>query len=198
MGPSFAAAAQKRAFGLAVGVALLCLGCPTGGGPANVTTATVAAKHPPPASSLPGPCVDPIEDAARIFGSDADREGMRVERTVDLDGDGELDPFVTHTSFCGTGGCNWQIYVARGTCAHHVGELFGVLPIARSARRHGLVELEITERNGCAGMARTEVRARFDGTSYAAYLSRTCRCPDEADDDAPVDPERFCETWKEP
>jgi hypothetical protein len=145
---------------------------------------------------LPGACVDPTSDAISRLGPDADTDGIRAE-TIDLDGDGKADPMVTHISFCATGGCTWQLYVGRGACAHHVGELFGLLPIARTDSAFGLFELEITEREGCGGLARKELRVRFDGSLYTSYLARRCRCP-EAEDDASddEDPEKWCGPWR--
>lgn len=143
---------------------------------------------------MPGPCVDPLNDALDRLGPDADREGLRVERPIDLDGDGRPDPLVTHGAFCGTGGCSWHVYVDRETCAHHVGELFGVLPLARPTFVGGLVELEIAAKTGCGGMARTETRARFDGKAYSPHSMRKCRCPDETE--SVPDPDALCEPWR--
>ncbi len=169
-------------------------------GPANRPRVAAVATRPAAARdvlALPGPCVDPEADALTRFGPDADREGAHIERTVDLDGDGTLDPMVTHASFCGTGGCNWQLYVARGECAHHVGELFGLLPTARTDVTSGLVELEIAARDGCGGMARTELRARFDGHTYVPAETRKCRCPEPSDDAVDdADPEKWCDPWR--
>jgi hypothetical protein len=152
--------------------------------------------RPPAKLALPGPCVDPIHDALDRLGPDADREGLREEQSVDLDGDGQADRFLTHGSFCGTGGCTWHLYVTRGTCAHYVGELFGALPIVRVRPDKGLVELEIAARTGCAGMARTETRARFDGRVYVPHAARKCRCPEPSDETSPEpDPEALCEAW---
>lgn len=153
--------------------------------------------RPKPGLALPGACVDPVHDALDRLGPDADREGLRDERSVDLDGDGAPDAFLTHGSFCGTGGCTWHLYVTRGACAHYVGELFGVLPLVRVRSEKGLAELEIVARTGCAGMARTETRARFDGHVYAPHSARKCRCPEPSDEPSPEpDPETLCEPWK--
>lgn len=144
---------------------------------------------------MPGRCVEPSADARSRLGPDAEGD-LQIERSVDLDGDGAADPFVTHASFCGTGGCTWHLYVVRGSCAHHVGELFGLLPIARTASHGGLAELEIVMRDGCGGMARTETRVRFEGTAYVPYSTRRCRCPGPEDDPSEAeDPERLCEPW---
>jgi hypothetical protein len=160
---------------------------------------TVAPKGK--AIALPGPCVDPIRDARARFGADADAAGVK-SASIDLDVDGTPDTMISHESFCGTGGCAWHLYVVRGACGHHVGELFAVLPIAEPSSRHlGLVDLDVTVRNGCAGLARTEERARFDGEEYVADRTRTCRCPDDDDDghlgDDP-DPDRYCDDWHDP
>jgi hypothetical protein len=158
----------------------------------------VATKPSPrPVLALPGACVDPAVDAVARLGPDADAAGLRTEANVDLDGDGTLDPLITHGNFCGTGGCNWQLYVARGACGHFVGELFGVLPMVRDSVSRGLVDLEIGARDGCGGMARTETRVRFDGRAYVAAELRKCRCPEPTEgttDDA--DPEKWCDPWR--
>jgi hypothetical protein len=161
-------------------------------------TPVVPRPSPRPGPQLPGACVDPARDAVARLGTDADLEGLETRAEIDLDGDGTNDSFLTHPSFCGTGGCNWQLYVTRGSCGHFVGELFGLLPTAREGATAGLVELEIRARNGCGGMARTETRARFNGRFYAAAETRECRCPeppeDEATDDS--DPDKWCEPWR--
>lgn len=170
------------------------------------TSRPVAGPPPPPierpapakTEPLPGACVDPVADARARMGKDADAEGVQVERAVDLDGDGILDPFVTHSSFCGTGGCTWHLFVARGGCAHHVGVLFGVMPFSRASTANGLVDLEVAARDGCAGMARTETRARFDGTEYVQHEVRRCECPTEPTEGEHEDwdPDAFCEAWR--
>jgi hypothetical protein len=68
--------------------------------------------------------------------------------------------------------------------------MFGSAPSAMTERSHGLVDLENAARNGCGGLARTEARARFDGTAYVVYAERACTCPDEGATDAE------CEPWK--
>jgi hypothetical protein len=179
-----------RSFVLGV---LLLAGC----GSARPISTEKPRPRPKPVLALPGTCVDPVNDALDRLGPDADREGLREERSVDLDGDGNHDALITHGAFCGTGGCTWHVYVTRGTCGHYVGELFGMLPLARPTVVKGLVELEVVARTGCAGMARTETRARFDGTAYLAYSVRKCRCPEEADEAIPEpDPEKLCEPWR--
>lgn len=174
---------------LAVALLLAC-------GPARPLAIEKPAPKPKPVIALPGACVDPVNDALDRLGPDADREGIRVERTLDLDADGHVDPFVTESAFCGTGGCTWHVYVSRGACAHYVGEMFGVLPVAGLEAHGGLIDLEIGAKTGCGGMARTETRARFDGKFYVPYSMRKCRCPDEGDDAKVPDPEALCEPWK--
>ncbi len=175
---------------------LCCLWSLVACGPPPRAVSNHPAPRPAPKLALPGSCVDPIHDALDRLGPDADREGLRDERGVDLDGDGQGDRFLTHGAFCGTGGCSWHLYVSRGACAHYVGELFGMLPIARPRTDKGLVELEITARTGCAGMARTETRARFDGHVYTPHSSRKCRCPEPSDETAgEPDPEALCDPW---
>ena len=149
------------------------------------------------ADALPGPCVDPVRDARRRLGSDADAAGVRVD-ALDLDDDGTPDPIVTHESFCGTGGCDWQLYVARGACAHFVGSMFTVWPLPQSRAHHGLVDLLAVVRNGCAGAARTEQETSFDGTRYVVVRQRSCRCPEPSDHPGEVDPDASCGEWQEP
>lgn len=162
------------------------------------TTASAAKSAPSARVALPGACVDPLADARRRLGADADEKGVRVE-PLDLDLDGVADAMLTHEAFCGTGGCKWELYVRRDACAHWVGELFAVLPLSQPGRHHGLVDLSAVVRNGCAGMARAELRVRFDGSTYVVDRMRTCRCPDDDDrvgDD--VDPDRDCDAWHAP
>lgn len=149
---------------------------------------------------LPGSCIDPEHDARTRLGSDAQGEGLRVERRVDLDEDGIADPFVTHEVFCGTGGCDWHLYVQRGTCAYHVGEMFAVLPlsISEKAKSLGLLDLTGTIRNGCTGVARTEVVASFDGARYRIVRERTCTCPKEDEAKDATDFDATCEDWHPP
>lgn len=177
--------------GVSIGVSLgVSLAASSGGvacGPPRV---------PPPGPTkvaLPGPCVDPLVDARARLGPDAHDGPLRVERMVDLDGDGTTDPYVTHEVFCGTGGCRWQVYVQREGCAHHVGELFGMAPLPlEEVHTHGLRALTLVWRAGCAGLARDETRVRFDGVRYVPFARRKCTCPEE---DAP--PGESCEPWKE-
>ena len=158
-----------------------------------VPVVSTVSKEP----KLHGSCVDPQKDARLRLGPDAQGEGLRVERTSDLDDDGVLDPFVTHEVFCGTGGCDWHLYVARGPCAYHVGEIFTMLPLTLSSKRLGLFDLTGTIRNGCAGMARTDFVATFDGARYGVVRERTCTCPD-VDEGASPDPDATCEDWHPP
>lgn len=194
-------AARGRAW--ARSLAIRALGCVLGATVAGCPrSAPIAAPDrpisAPDARALPGTCVEPEADARRRLGADAHDGELRVERVVDLDGDGVPDPFVAHPSFCGSGGCVWQLYVSRGGCAHWVGDLFGIWPLPRDGRTQGLADLEVAARNGCAGAARTESRASFDGARYAVTATRECHCPTVADpatdDDAP-DPEAACDPW---
>src|SRR4051812_16069782 len=150
------------------GALLACTTTTTSSAAPPSTGATSGAK---PSSGgpvvLPGACVDPVADARARMGGDADADGVK-RAVIDLDVDGAPDVMVSHESFCGTGGCSWQLYVLRGACGHYVGELFAVLPIADSTKHLGLADLEVTVRNGCAGLARTELHTHFDGKEYVA------------------------------
>ncbi len=161
--------------------------------------ARAEAPRPEAADALGGPCVDPATDARRRLGSDAADGELRVERVVDLDGDGVDDPFVAHPAFCGTGGCQWQLYVARGACARWVGELFAIWPLPGSSKSHGLMDLDLAVRKGCAGAARTESRARFDGSRYVVTETRECHCPEPAPEGSQGDEsepsEGSCDDW---
>lgn len=179
---------------------LVAAAAPACGPPTSTSTHGTSLPPPkpkPPKLELPGSCVDPERDARTRLGTDAQGDGLRVERNVDLDDDGVVDPFVTHEVFCGTGGCDWHLYVQRGACAHHVGELFVVLPLATKTKRFGLVDLTGTVRKGCAGMARTDVVASFDGARYRVVRERKCDCPDEDHPGVP-DPDTSCEDWHAP
>jgi hypothetical protein len=176
-----------------VGAAIVACGSPTSSSKGHHEFVPVA---PSATSSLKlhGSCVDPESDARLRLGADAQGEGLRVEHAADLDGDGVLDPFVTHEVFCGTGGCDWHLYVARASCAVHVGELFAVLPLTTSTKSLGLFDLVGSVRNGCAGMARTDFVASFDGARYRIVRERACTCPDLDEGTAP-DPDATCEDW---
>lgn len=176
-----------------VGAAAMACGAPTSSSQGHTAFVPVVPTSPK-SPKLHGSCVDPEKDARLRLGADAQGEGLRVERAADLDGDGVLDPFVTHEVFCGTGGCDWHLYVARGACAIHVGELFAVLPLATTTQRFGLFDLVGTVRNGCAGMARTDFVATFDGARYRIVRERACACPD-LDEGASPDPDATCEDW---
>ncbi len=161
-----------------------------------LSACTSTSPPPPhPAQNKPpsAPCLLAVDDAlARLSAPD---EAL-THADLDLDGDGLLDPIVTHPSSCGSGGCTWELYLSHGTCARHVGELFGVKPRQLPHVHDGLVEIAIDQRDGCAGMARVEVRAWFDGASYVAHEMRTCDCPERPD--ASSAPDANCEEWHLP
>ncbi|MFI5300725.1 MAG: hypothetical protein ACHREM_21800, partial [Polyangiales bacterium] len=147
-----------------------------------------------------GPCVDVRTDALRRLGPDADASRLSIEAPFDLDGDGHADAYVSDPSFCGTGGCTWELYVSRGACGIHVLEVFAVYPTAASTHSHGLADLGVTMKNGCAGLARTELTLSFDGTRYVPVRQRDCECPALVDDngatvDPPTNPDATCSAW---
>ena len=179
---------------IALGVWLMACGPGADASGSRPASAPPLRAHDAP---LPGPCVDPVPDAGARLGSDADLAGMRVDRSFDLDADGVPDPFVTHPIFCGTGGCDWNLYVQRGACAHHVGRVFAVLPLPQTLRHRGLVDLLGAARNGCAGLARTESLLVFDGDHYRIARERRCGCPSPDRPGAP-DPDALCEQWRPP
>jgi hypothetical protein len=193
---------QSAAWTLA-GLLVCALAASTAGCPRAPSRATSTPHLEAPSDGdralLPGACVEPTTDARRRLGEDARDGELRVEQVLDLDADGVPDPFVAHPSFCGSGGCVWQLYVSRGGCAHWVGELFGIWPLPGQGRTLGLTDLEVAARNGCAGAARTESRASFDGARYAVTATRECHCPsvvaDPATEDDTPDPEASCDPW---
>ena len=123
-----------------VGLAIALVGCPAhparDGGDAKLAPSASSAAES--SQALPGRCVDAVADARRRLGKDAAGEGMRVD-SIDLDLDGSPDPILTHESFCGTGGCSWPLYVARGACAYFVGSMFTVWPVLGVLWAVGLV-----------------------------------------------------------
>jgi hypothetical protein len=176
-----------------VALAPLVAACP------STATTPQATSGAPGAAPLAGPCVDVRADALRRYGPDADASRLSIEAEVDLDGDGVADPFVSDPSFCGTGGCTWELYLARGGCGVHLLEVFAVFPTALKTRHHGLADLAVTIKNGCAGLARTELVLSFDGARYVPVRQRDCTCPALDDDGAgtaaPPSPDATCSAW---
>jgi hypothetical protein len=166
--------------------------------PSTVAQATIAPREA--AAPTFGPCVDVRADALRRLGPDADVARLSIETPFDLDGDGVPDAYVSDPSFCGTGGCTWELYLARGTCGIHVLQVFAVYPTPAKTRSHGLADLGVTIKNGCAGLARTELTLAYDGARYVAVRERDCDCPTLVDDngatvDPPLSPDATCSAW---
>jgi hypothetical protein len=140
----------------------------------------------PPSSAPPiafsGPCVDPIADA-RHRERDPSR-GAVVRRAIDFDGDGVRDYAVAPVGTCGSGGCDWHLYVARGRCGHWVGWLRGREIAAERTVTHGFRVVHTEEWGGTSSW--TERRAEFDGTSYHS-VERDC-----------VGSPARCRSWRAP
>ncbi len=153
-----------------------------------------APSPPAPASAdmravaLPGPCVDPMEDAlqrwrAQPFTSNADDpQAMKDLPPFDFDGDGVPDRLlasdIANVTFA---------YVVRGSCGHFVGDIM-VRPQAEpnAPRHHGLIDVHEIDSNACEGAPCGcdvgDLWLRFDGTVYgideaASHRSRERECP---------------------
>jgi hypothetical protein len=94
----------------------------------------------------------------------------------DIDGDGVAERMLAWT--CGaTGNCQYRLYASNRGCTKVVGA-FGALSVTLSAtRHHGLLDLEVWTKGGCAGLEGTWERYVFDGNRYAVVETKECPCP---------------------
>jgi hypothetical protein len=105
-----------------------------------------------------------------------------LERQVaDVDGDGDKETAIA-LDCGGTGNCHYLFVVSNaGQCPRLVGEWFGQLPVVQSKRHHGLADLSVFNRSGCAGRSGGLTRLVFDGRTYVERASVSCQCGDEPD-----------------
>jgi hypothetical protein len=121
------------------------------------------------AINLPGNCVDAKADATRRAKKHS-HEAALLDDAVDLDGDGTRD-LVFGVS---AGGVNTSmlLYVARGSCAHFVGEVDGNGIRPAAATHAGLADLTVEDTSHCEGApppcVPKKTSLRFDGTTYVA------------------------------
>lgn len=116
------------------------------------------------------------------------------ELPFDLDGDGRRDHWVTLG--CGaTGNCYGLLVVSNGAdCPRLVGEVSGIRPVALAAASHGLRDVAIFHRYGCAGNSGVLTWYRYNGSNYVEANSVTCLCGDEPDA-GPRDAR--CDSWRQ-
>jgi hypothetical protein len=181
----------------AVFVALVVVGCTRR---RDEGAQAVRDERKPSSTERPG-CVDAREDAEkRLFAGEkmkslyADAE-LVVQREIDLDGDGALDPFVTSTVSCGSGGCDWVIYVEHATgCARYVGQFWGE-PTALERQPSGWVDVQLDSHGGYQMLE----WIRYAGDRYRAYRIKRCPWGDPTPPfDAAPDAEDGCEEWHTP
>lgn len=138
------------------------------------------------AAALPGPCVEPVADATARQGHEAQEPDDRPG--PDVDGDGAADVQVFTTDPDGMVTEHVFLYVMRGDCGHHVGDLGAGDPAVGRDRRHGLADLGVIENGSCegapCGCETGTTWFRFDGAEYrvdqaASTTSSEIDCPDD-------------------
>jgi hypothetical protein len=93
---------------------------------------------------------------------------------LDLDGDGVTDRFDVVPDSCGTGGCQYDLFLVRPDGADRgVGRVEGLCQMFTLGRkRHGLAELDGT---WSLGVEQVKTWYRFDGQKYRAIRVESCR-----------------------
>ncbi len=116
-------------------------------------------------------CVDPLVDA-RTRGGDTGAPSL--DEHVDLDGHAPIDRAIALPGTCGSGGCDYALYVMHAGCGVWVGSVRGrtVAPIRHTT--HGLRDLAVVEYAGSCDVL--EQRAVFDGRTYHAAPFQRCLC----------------------
>jgi hypothetical protein len=92
----------------------------------------------------------------------------------DLDGDGVTDRFDAVPNSCGTGGCQYDLFVVRPDGNDRaVGRVEGLCQMfTLGPKHHGLAELDGT---WSLGVEQVKTRYRFDGRKYRAIRVESCR-----------------------
>ena len=157
----------------------MCLLLAGGGG--NQASSSRAAAPSTRARAQPNAarCVDVTPDATRRLAQSG--EVQRVDKTdgLDLDRDGTPDWWLRDDSQCGTGGCLYEVYLARGACGVWVGELDyfhdRLVPEADGA----FPPLRSEWRDGCC--TRIDARDEYDGAAYTRTAERECQLEEDGD-----------------
>jgi hypothetical protein len=117
-------------------------------------------------------CVRPAEHAAANQGSPGAEAPFETRH--DLDGDG-VEDLILSTGAAGMS-MVWDLYVMRGDCGHHVGQVTAGLPPEPRAVHNGMLSLE--SRVGCPVDCCEEVitfEVSWDGRRYVAKRRATRR-----------------------
>jgi hypothetical protein len=138
----------------------------------------------PVRATPPTACVDPLADARALLAPTTPRD-LRTSRIVDLDGDGRRDWLVWDQASCGSGGCDFHVYVTGHGCARWAGWLRGRAVTPLRTRHAGVRDLTATETGGA--LSWTDARAEHDGRIYRIQ-ERDCTLT--AGEDAPR-----CAAW---
>jgi hypothetical protein len=139
-------------------------------------------------------CPTPEQDLARRAGLDVNVPwGLRfVRERLDLDGDGVADLLLSTNAQCGSGGCDWHVYLRPGACARWQGRAFGRFEGTQPGPTR-LRDLVVAPHSGACDAE--EVVLRHDGRQYRPHASRRCRCVEIQGDRAPR-PGEGCTPWR--
>lgn len=141
---------------------------------AALVIAPASARAVPPTS-----CVDPIGDARVRLAPEPPSE-LAHRRLPDLDGDGRRDALVWESGTCGSGGCDFHVYLTNHGCPRWSGWLRGREVTALRTRHAGVRDLAATETGGA--LSWTESVAEHDGELYRV---RARDCDLRAGDESP-------------
>ncbi|MCA9565041.1 MAG: hypothetical protein KC561_16200 [Myxococcales bacterium] len=141
-------------------------------------------------------CIMDIEAHARqTLGSDPALEGETPMMLTfhnglsDLDGDGAPETIVFYESECGAGGNCWTaLYLSNDGCPRQVlTDIFSGAEVLET-QSNGVFDVELFNRDGCAGAAGNITTYVFDGESYQSTDGIYCECPYDEEDIAGRDP----------
>jgi hypothetical protein len=192
--------AMRRFQGCAgVGLVGLVIGCAIRTGPQELDSVE-AQPAVEPAVVIPtrtDACADPaLEVAARwVEATRLDQPGELSRYPLpDVDGDGLEEAMYLDEHQCGvTGNCPRVLMLSDGgECLRYAGGFWAtaeseeVLP----TRHHGVADLRVYVKGGCAGLEGSVERLEFDGTAYRVAESVQCACFETAN--APPDRDPLC------
>lgn len=122
-------------------------------------------------------------------------EQLAIWPLPDVDGDGRDESMVIAEVHCGvTGNCPRLLYLSNDGCMRYGGGLWATWESERvlPKTRHGVHDLEVYLKDGCAGMAGTVSRLGWTGEHYRVRSTIDCECPagwsDEGSEDEPTEP----------
>jgi len=130
-------------------------------------------------------CADPLRDARARLAPDS-WSRLVSKRLPDLDGDGRRDMLVWDDGTCGSGGCDFHVYLTNHGCPRWSGRLRGREVRALPSRHAGIRDLTATETGGA--LSWTESIAEHDG---ALYRIRERQCEERVGKGSPR-----CDAWR--